>query len=125
MAELATTSIFIDKYHPQKDGKCAISVRVTSQRKKRYYSTAFNLTSDDFKKVMAERPRNEFKEIRMKLNVIEEKALGIIKDMPYFTWSHFEKNFLKNKGNSNSLSAAFGSYISELREQKRIGTAES
>jgi hypothetical protein len=48
MANLATTSIFIDRYHPQKDGKCAISIRVTYQRKKRYYPTPYNLTSEQF-----------------------------------------------------------------------------
>jgi site-specific recombinase XerD len=125
MAGLATTSIFIDRYHPQQDGKCAVSIRVTHQRRKKYYPTPFNLTIEQFTKVMAERPRNEFKEMRMKLNALEGKASEIIKELPFFTWNNFEKKFLKNKGNSSNISQAFNEYISQLLVEKRIGTAES
>ena len=90
MAELATTSIFIDKYHPQKDGKCAISVRVTHQRRKKYYPTSYNLTVEQFNKVIAERLRNEFKEIRMKLNVLEEKSSELIRKLSFFTFRRYE-----------------------------------
>ena len=51
MAQNATTTVFIDKYHPQRDGKCAISIRVTHQRKKKYYPTIYSLTTSDFEKV--------------------------------------------------------------------------
>lgn len=125
MAEKATTSIFHDKYHPQKDGRCAVSIRITCQRKKRYYPTAFNLTIADFERVMAERPRSEFKEIRLKLNALESKATDIIREMPFFTWEGFEKQFLQNRGNRNSLEYAFEEYIAQLRGQNRIGTAVS
>lgn len=123
MAELASTSIFIDKYHPQKDGKCAISLRITHQRKKRYYPTAFKLTPEDFDRVMAERPRNDFKDTRLKLNHLESKANDVIKGMPFFTWESFDRRFLQNRGNALSLAHAFEEYINHLREQNRVGTA--
>jgi hypothetical protein len=45
-----TTAIFIDKYHPKANGLCAISVRVTFERKKRYYALPISLTIPDFEK---------------------------------------------------------------------------
>jgi hypothetical protein len=41
---------------------------------------------------MAERPRNEFKDIRMKLNALEEKASEIIRELTFFTWNILRRN---------------------------------
>ena len=126
MAKLPTTSVFVDKYHPQKDGKCAISIRVTYQRKKKYYPTIFSLTLQEFEKVRSsERPRDEIKTIRQQLQAVEKRASDIIRQLPHFTWEGFEKQFLQNRGNRNSLRAAFDAYIERLREEGRIGTAVS
>lgn len=126
MAQNATTSIFIDKYHPQKDGKCAISIRVTHQRKKKYYPTIYSLTLSDFEKVKtAERPREEIKIIRQQLQALEKRASDIIRELPYFSWEAFERQYLINRGNRQSLKTAFDEYIAHLREEGRIGTAVS
>jgi integrase/recombinase XerD len=126
MAILATTGIFLDKYHPQKDGKCAVSIRITYLRKKRYYPTPFRLSADEFEKMRtAERPREEIKRMRLQLGLLEQKAGKIIENMPYFTWEAFEKQFLTNRGHRNQIKAAFDAYIIQLKEQDRIGTAVS
>jgi integrase len=121
----ATTSIFIDKYHPKSGNVCAISIRVTFDRKKKYYATPYNLTISDFEKVQGEKPRNDFKEIALKLQAIENKAADIIDKLPFFTWVGFEKHFFTNRATKNNLSAAFGDYAKTLRETGRIGTAVS
>lgn len=123
MADRATTAVFIDKYHPQKDGTCAVTLKVTYQRKKRYYPTPFKLSPQDFDRVMSERPRNEFKEIRLKLNYLENKASDIIKSLPHFTWEGFNKQFLQNKNNIHNLGYVFDEYIQSLRSEGRVGTA--
>ena len=121
----ATTSIFIDKYHPKTGGKCAISLRVTFERKKTYYRTGISLTVPEFEKVMGEKPRNEFKELALKLQSYEKKAADIIKDMPVFSFKSFEKQYFTNKGTKDNIDSAFTAYAAELREQGRIGTAVS
>lgn len=119
----ATTSIFIDKTHPKKDGKCAVSLRVTYDRKKRYYATPYSLTAADFEKVQGEKPREPFKAIKLKLAEFEKKASDIIDTLPVFTWAMFERMYLQNRGAKNTVSLAFAEHIEALRENHSIGTA--
>ena len=121
----ATTSIFIDSYHPKAGDKCAVSLRITFERKKKYYQTGISLTVDEFDKVMGEKPKKEFKELALKLQAFEKKAADIIKDIPVFSFKAFEKQYFINKGTKDSIDAAFAAYAAELREQGRIGTAVS
>jgi site-specific recombinase XerD len=121
----AVTAIIQDTRRQRKDGTYPVKLRITYNREQKYYPTPFNLTIEQFTKVVAERPRNEFKELKMKLNALEGKASEIIKELPFFTWNHFEKKLLKNRGNSSNISIAFEEYISQLLGEKRIGTAES
>ncbi len=119
----ATTTIFIDKYHPKAGDKCAVSLRVTFERKKKYYRTGISLTIGEFEKVMGEKPRKELKELALKLQAFEKKAADIINNMPIFTFKSFEKKYFNNKGTKDSVDAAFDNYSSELRGNGQIGTA--
>ena len=121
----ATTSLFIDKYHPKADGKCAISIRITFERKKKYYPTGINLAISDFEKAQGEKPRKEFKKLALKLQAFEKKAADIIEVLPAFTFKAFEKHYFTNRGAKGTLNEAFASYAAELREAGRIGTAVS
>jgi len=121
----ATTSIFIDKYHPKVDGLCAISIRVTFERKKKYYPTPLSLTVEDFEKAMGDKPRNGFKVFALQMQAYEKRAADIIKELPDFTWLAFEKRYLSNRGVKDTIYAAFGEYITELKGEERIGTAVS
>jgi integrase len=120
-----TTAIFLDKYHPKADGKCAVSIRVTYNRKKKYYSTPVTLTISDFEKTKGEKPRGEYKTLAMKLQAFEKKAADIIESLPTFTWQAFEKYYLSNRAAKDSIHSAFEDYINKLREAGRIGTAVS
>jgi integrase/recombinase XerD len=122
----ATTSIFIDKYHPKAGGLCAVSIRVTFERKKKYYPTSISLTVSDFEKAKGAKPREPYKAIALQLQAFEKKAADIInKDLPMFTWKAFERHYLTNRGAKNTLNHAFTDYAKELREAERIGTAVS
>lgn len=122
---IATTSLFIDKYHPKADGKCAVSIRITFERKKRYYPTGINLVISDFEKAQGEKPRKEFKRLALKLQSYEKKAADIIESLPAFTFKAFEKHYFTNRGTKGTLNEAFATYAAELREAGRIGTAVS
>ncbi|MGN6296312.1 MAG: phage integrase SAM-like domain-containing protein [Ginsengibacter sp.] len=121
----ATTSLFIDKWHPRSNGKCAISVRVTFERKKKYFPTGITLTTADFEKACGKKPRAEFKQIGLQLHSFEKKAADIIKDLPVFTFKKFEKKYFENRGTKQDVDSAFLDYVSELKESDRIGTAVS
>jgi len=121
----ATTSIFIDKYHPKADGLCAVSIRVTFERKKKYYPTPLSLTVEDFEKAMGDKPRNGFKVFALQMQAYEKRAADIIKELPDFTWLAFEKRYLSNRGAKDTIKSAFEEYVEALKQEKRIGTAVS
>lgn len=125
MATTATTAIFFDKYHLKADGKGAITIRVTYERKKKYYPTPISLTVADFEKVMGAKPREPFKSISLQLQAFENKAADIINTLPIFSWKTFEKHYLTNRAAKDTISQAFKDYSTELREAGRIGTAVS
>ncbi len=122
----ATVSVFIDKWHPQKEGNCSVSIRVTNQRKKKYYPTGISLKASSFEKIMtAERRNEEDKKIYKKIHSFESKALKAIENLPVFTFGKFEDIYLENRDATDSISFGFDKYIKELKEEKRIGTAVS
>jgi len=122
-AKTASTAIFIDKWHPKKDGKCAISIRVTFDRQKRYYATEHNLTLADFEKTQGVKPRGEFKDFALSLQAYEKRAADIIDYLPLFTFEAFEKRYFTNIGSNDTISAAYDLRIQEYKQAGQIGTA--
>ncbi len=123
----ASVIAFIDKYHPQKDGNCKVSIRVTYQRKKRYYPTSLSLKATDFERVMTAKRRSEADKILFnEIHAFEGKAIQAVKDLgEVFTFSKFEDIYLNNREAPEKISFGFDKYIQELRNEKRIGTAVS
>ena len=118
-------SIFIDKYHPGKGGLCAVSIRITFNKKRKYYPTTYSLSPSDFEKTQGSKPRHQHKEIAMDLQAAERKALQIIEDLPVFTWDTFERYFLHNRSANNTVNEVYQIYTEELRASDNIGTAVS
>jgi integrase/recombinase XerD len=119
----ASTSIFIDRYHPKAGGKCAVTIRVTAERKKKYYPTDISLTVPEYEKIMGDKPRNEYKEYALKLQAFEKRAADIIKNLPIFSFEAFEKQYFTNRRPKETLEGAFSGYIGLLKDEGRIGTA--
>ena len=122
----ATVSAFIDKYHPQKDGNCKVSIRVTYSRRKKYYPTNLSLRATDFERIMIAKRRSEADNtIYKRIHSFEDKALKAVEALPTFTFGMFEDIYLQNRDAVNSIEFAFDKYISELKAEDRIGTAVS
>lgn len=122
----ATVSPFIDRYHPQKDGNSKVSIRVTHQRKKKYYATNICLKADDYDRIIAAKRRNEGdRNIYYRIQSFVTKASEAVDCLPIFTFDKFEEIYLNNKEAIDSISSGFDRYIKELRNEKRVGTAVS
>jgi integrase len=124
-SQIARTAIYIDKYHPKAEGLCAISLRVTFDRKKKFYSIPISLPLKDFEKTQGNKPRKQFKETAMKLQSFENKALDIINKLPQFNWESFERYYLSNRASNNTINEAYENYSCDLRTSGNIGTAVS
>jgi integrase len=122
----AEASIYLDELRPKKGGKCSVKIRVTFNRKRKYFSTGIDLDPLEFEQVMNGKRRTpEQKETHLKLNHLYNKAETVIKNLPVFTFDSFEESFLEQRNTQNSVSFAFDKYIQQLKAEKRIGTAVS
>jgi integrase len=122
----AEVTIYIDELRPKKDGNCSVKIKVTFNRKRKYFSTGIDLTVEEFEKVFnAKRKTNEQKEIEEKLLYFKAKAKDVITKLPVFTFDAFEEYFFDQRNTQNSVSFAFDKYIMQLEEEDRFGTASS
>lgn len=122
----AVSSLSIDRWHPNKQGACAVSIRVTFQGKRRYYNTGVQLSNENFDQIMNAKRRNKVdNEVYQKITKLEVKAHDVIKSLPAFSFEKFERIFLENEGAVDSVTSAFNDYIKELKAEGRIGTAVS
>jgi integrase/recombinase XerD len=119
----ATTSAILDLRRQKKDGTYPVKVRVTFERKQKYYLTPFDLTKHHFDKLMfAKRLSEEEKKEKGRIVDFEVKGRDIISGLKKFDWHSFEKKFY-NKRVNNSLSGAFIDYAKTFRDSGQIGTA--
>ncbi|WP_163377792.1 site-specific integrase [Cyclobacterium sp. SYSU L10401] len=122
----AEANIYLDELRPKKNGKCSVKIKITFNRKRRYFSTGIDLTPEEFHKVMENKRRNvEQKEIHLKLNYFYTKAVNTLKNLNVFTFDAFEEQFFEQRNTQNSVSFAFEKYIDQLKAEKRLGTAVS
>ena len=121
-----TVKAFINRHHPNQDGECSLTIRVTHDRKKKYYPTGISIKADDFDRIMMAKRRNEADNtLFKKIHSLESRALKAVDKLPIFTFSKFEEIYLENRDASDSISWAFDKYIEELKLENRIGTAIS
>ncbi len=121
-----TTALIIDKRRLKQDNTYPVKLRITFDRKQKYYSTAFNLTEKEFLCIMyGKRLTTNEKNLKAGIQAYENKATDIIKNLLLFTWKAFEKQYLTNRGAKDSLNFVFTECATELRKAGRIGTAVS
>ncbi len=126
MTTIPKTSIVLDTRRKKQNGLYPIKLRVTFERKQAYFQTPHDLTENGFKRVMyGERQTDKEKQLKKKIQAYEEKAAGIIENLPFFTWQAFEKQYFANRAAKDTINLAFEERINELRTAGQISTAVS
>lgn len=120
-----TTSIILDTRRAKQDGTFPVKLRVTHQRKQKYFAIGISLSQVDFNKVQGEKPRGEFKELKVKLASLEARALKVIEKLPEFSFEAFEKRFLEKRQSGQDVYSFYVRYIDNLQREGRAGTASS
>jgi integrase len=124
MKASASVKIVLDtRYEKQKSNTFPVRVRITHNRKQKYYATSYEFTEKDWAKMNGARP-GELKDPLFEIRDIEKRAAKIIEKMPAFSFELFKKKF-ENLADTKTLSGAFTAYSNELRQTGRIGTAIS
>lgn len=119
----ATATIYLDP-RPKKNGKCNVKLKVTFNRKRKYYPVNMDLTNSDFEKIInGKRLTTDQRNIKKTFSEIELKADKVIQKMKFFTFNAFEEAFFENRNITNSVQFAFDKEIKQLKENDKIGTA--
>jgi integrase/recombinase XerD len=94
---LVSLSVILDTRRiKSKTSKYPLKLRVTYDRKSRYYLTIYDLKEEEFAKLGAPNTRADLKAIRGKLKEIEWSAETVAKDMFPFSFGDFKKEYIVN-----------------------------
>jgi integrase len=74
--------------------KFPLKLRVTFNRQSKYYTTIFNLTEDEFKKLNASRISSDLDVVRKRIKVLEGEAQKAIDEIETFSFDDFEHEFV-------------------------------
>ncbi|MBN1599033.1 MAG: site-specific integrase [Bacteroidales bacterium] len=125
MIQKVNTAIILETRYKKKNKKHPVKLRVTYRREQKYYSTMFDLTAEDFEKVQSPKARGEYKQIQLKLQAVEAKALQIISDMPVFTFNEFEKYIQLQFSTEGLVKEVYDQYIKELETEGRYSYSQT
>lgn len=89
-----TTSIILDQRRIKKNGKFPVKLRVISDRIVRDYTTVFELTEADYKKLNAPRVSDEIQQIKRKSQQIVSGANSVIEKLSVFDFMKFEEEYI-------------------------------
>jgi integrase/recombinase XerD len=122
----AEASIYLDTIRPKKNGKSSVKIKITFNRKRKYYSTGIELTEKELEKVLnAQRNTTEEKTLKKKINAFLTKAESTIDRLKVFTFDLFDEMYLEQRNIKDSVSFAFDKYTDKLTSESRLGTAVS
>ncbi len=122
----ADAIIYLDTLRPNKNGKCSAKIKITYNRKRKYFSTGLYFEPNEFEQIMfGKRKTDKQKESFLKLTYYLDKASKIIEGMTIFTFQLFEEQYLENRNIKDSVSYAFEKRIQSLKTEKRLSTAIS
>ena len=121
----ATTAVILDTRRAKKDGTFPVKIRVIHQRKYKDYAVGVSLSKGDFEKVQGDKPRGEYKELKIKFNSLEDRAVKVIEKLPKFSFDAFEDRFREKKQAGQDVYSFFEKNIETLTREGRAGTASN
>lgn len=121
----ASAYLILATRHQKKSGKFSVKVRVVFQRTPKDYKTGLDLTEDEYKNAMVERPKGIYKEINIKLRGIEAKANKTLEEIGIFTFQKFENAYYSSAKGASDIFPYFEEYIKLLYSEGRLKTRDS
>lgn len=119
----ATAAVILEKRRMKTDGLYPVMLRVTHERKSKYYGFKEYCSKETWDSMFDKKPADEAKKLKKKIDTWEEKADLIINDLAVFSFEHFEKKYFEASRNERDVFEAFNRAIKEYREAGRESTA--
>ena len=121
-------SIYLDKRREKTNGKFPVRLRVfvSNPRKQKLYPTSFDFTTEEFESIWKTiRPRKDHKNVKLKLQAIENKANEVASKIKPFSFSEFEKKLFRKKHDGIKIDYHYKERIEDFKKQNRLSTADS
>jgi integrase/recombinase XerD len=142
-----TTEIILETRFPRKDGLFPVKLRVTFNRKQKYYTLRYSvntpelelteaqkywlerlekgisLTKAEFDRVRKNNAREPYKTMKVYLDELELLARGVISSLTAFSFSDFKKTYFDRPLAKQDLFHHLTASAKELRNEGKISTA--
>ena len=117
----------LDKRRAKKDGLYPVKVRVTFQRKQKYFPTGVSLTQSDFDLITNQTTKKHLRSAMEKILAMESKIRKAIDSIKDFSFEELDSLLLKKQSTSSSTEVydLFDEIISKLNAEGRISTASA
>jgi integrase/recombinase XerD len=122
---MVTLKFILDYRRASKEGNSTIKLRITHNRKQKYYLTGFKMSEDEFKQLMKDRPPKRLESTKIELDEIMLKARNTVKELGLFSFIGFERLFLAEKKVREDLFDLYNRVINEKTQNGAIGTASN
>lgn len=122
---MITIKLFHDARRKKVAGTYPVKVRITCDRRSKYYETGVSLTEEEFKRIFMKRVPTELLEKKELLSEAEAKAVHLLKEIKPFNFPVFERRFLQKSYDGAFVETIFNEVINRFKQQDRVGTAES
>ncbi|WP_235299528.1 tyrosine-type recombinase/integrase [Portibacter marinus] len=126
MRSFPTVSIVLHKNYRNNAGKYPVKIRVTYQRKSRYFKTQYVLDEDEFdRSYKSIRPRGEYKLLKDALLKIEFEVQEFIRQDERFSWEAVADFLYGVERKQDDVISSYQNYIDLLESEKRYGNARA
>lgn len=122
---MITAKLFHDARRKKVTGTYPVKVRITCDRRSKYYETGVSLTEAEFKRIFMNRVPAELQAKKDTLSEAEAKAVHLLKEIKPFNFPVFERRFLQKSYDGAFVETIYNEVISRFKQQDRVGTAES
>ena len=117
--------IILDTRRKKSNELYPVKLRVTYNRKQRYYPINIDMSKADFNEIYVKNPPTRIKKTINLIKKEEGKALEIIDELKTFSFKKFDALYKGAYERSASLKFLYDEYIKKLRKNDQIRTAES
>jgi len=116
-----------NKDYVNKDGTYTLRLRISTGAKKWYFPAGLSATLELYDRAYKKNPKDDAKDLHTKIESIKTEAESICKTMPVFEPKAFRALFIHEATAqpTDDVFTAFQSYVEQLKNENRIGTAKS
>ncbi len=125
MKRKATFAYWHDTKRAKKDDRYPVKLRVTFQRKRKYYGTGIDLSVEEWNIMHSADAKGNLLKSRRELDQIVQDAERIVMQMASFSFHQFEELFFNAPDDLHNVYEAYDIKMEELHREGREGTRNS